>query len=42
MSARPVGVEAIATRDIKGFKKSDLPVYSPTETLKIIKIIEGK
>ena len=38
-SARHVGVEAIVTRDIKGFKKSELPIYSPTEILKIINTI---
>ena len=38
-SARLVGVEAIITRDIKGFKKSGLPIYSPTEILKIIDTI---
>ena len=40
MSARSVGVEAIVTRDIKGFKKSELPVYSPTEMLKILETID--
>jgi len=39
-SARHVGVEAIITRDIKGFKNSELPIYSPTEILKIIDTID--
>ncbi|MBA3011186.1 MAG: PIN domain-containing protein [Desulfobacula sp.] len=39
-SARHVGAAAIVTRDIKGFKNAELPVYSPTEILKIIDAIE--
>jgi len=39
-SARHVGAEAIVTRDIKGFKKSKLPIYSPTEMLKILDTID--
>ena len=40
MSAWSAGVEAIVTRDIKGFKKSELPVYSPTEMLIILEAID--
>ena len=29
-------VDVIVTRDVKGFKKSDLPVYTPKELIKII------
>lgn len=39
-SARHVNAEAIVTRDIKGFKKSKLPIYSPTEMLKILDTID--
>ncbi|MDA3791513.1 MAG: PIN domain-containing protein [Desulfobacula sp.] len=39
-SARHAGAEAIVTRDVKGFKKSELPVYSPTEMLKILDTID--
>jgi predicted nucleic acid-binding protein len=39
-SSRHVGAEAIVTRDTKGFKKSKLPVYSPTEMLKILEAID--
>ena len=34
------GAEAIVTRDPKGFKKSDLPVFNPIELLKVLQIIE--
>lgn len=34
------GVEAIVTRDIKGLKKSEIPVYNPTEMLKILDTIK--
>ena len=30
----------IVTRDPKGFKKSDLPVFNPIELLKVLQIIE--
>ncbi len=39
-SSRHVGAQAIVTRDPKGFKKSKLPVYSPTEMLKILETID--
>lgn len=35
-----ISAEAIVTRDIKGFKKSEIPVYNPTEMLKIIDTIK--
>jgi len=39
-SASHAGAEAIVTRDIKGFKKSKLPIYSPTEMLIILDTID--
>jgi len=33
------GVDAIVTRVLQGFKKSQLPVYSPDEMLKILEAI---
>jgi len=38
-SACHAGAESIVTRDPKGFKKSDLPVYTPEEILKILEAI---
>ncbi len=35
-AARHVGVEYIITRDISGFKKSQLPVYPPSEFISIL------
>ena len=32
--------DAIVTRDRKGFKKSEIPVYSPTEILNILRSID--
>jgi len=34
------GAVAITTRDSKGFKQSNVPVYSPVELLKILQFIE--
>lgn len=39
-SAKSAGADAIVTRDTKGFKKADLPVYSPTELLNILQSIQ--
>ena len=39
-AANHAGAEAIVTRDPKGFKQSNLPVYSPIELLKIVQLIE--
>ncbi len=39
-AANHAGAEAIVTRDLKGFKRSKLPVYSPIELLKILQAIE--
>jgi len=39
-SASHAGAEAIVTRDIKGFKKTKLPIYSPTEMLIILDTID--
>ena len=39
-SAHHAGAEAIVTRDPKGFKKSNLPVFTPIELLKILQVIE--
>lgn len=32
-AARSAGADAVVTRDLRGFKKSDLPAYSPEEFL---------
>ncbi len=39
-AAHHAGAEAIVTRDPKGFKKSKLPVFNPTELLKMLQLIE--
>lgn len=39
-AANHAGAEAIVTRDTKGFKESDLPVFNPTELLNILHHIE--
>jgi predicted nucleic acid-binding protein len=39
-SACHAGAGAIVTRDPKGFKKSQLPVYSPLELLKILEVVD--
>jgi predicted nucleic acid-binding protein len=35
-ASRFIGADGIVTRDMKGFKKSSLPIYSPLELLSII------
>lgn len=35
-AARYAGAEAIVTRDLKGFKRSELPLYNPDEMLKAL------
>ena len=39
-AANHAGAEGIVSRDPKGFKRSELPIYSPIELLKILQIIE--
>ena len=39
-AASHVGAEVIVTRDAKGFEKSVLPVYSPSELFKILQTLE--
>ncbi|MDZ7757269.1 PIN domain-containing protein [Rhodohalobacter sp.] len=39
-SAIHANLDAILTRNQKDFKKSELPVYSPAEFLKVIEILE--
>ncbi len=38
-AANHAGAEAIVTRDPKGFKQCELPVYSPIELVRILQII---
>jgi predicted nucleic acid-binding protein len=37
-----VGVEALVTRDPKGFKRATIPVYSPDELLRVLNLREGE
>lgn len=37
-AARHSGAKAIVTRDVKGFKRSELPVYSPGEMLTALQL----
>ena len=37
-AARHSGAKAIVTRDVKGFKRSELPVYSPDEMLTALQL----
>jgi len=37
-AARPAGAKGIVTRDLKGFKGSELPVYNPDEMLTAIQL----
>jgi predicted nucleic acid-binding protein len=37
-AARHAGAKAIVTRDLKGFKESELPVYSPDEMLTALQL----
>ena len=37
-----VGAEYIVTRDISGFKKSRVPVYTPGELINMLKSLENK
>ena len=39
-AAHHAGAGAIVTRDPKGFKQSELPVYSPIELIRILQTIE--
>lgn len=39
-SANHAGAEAIVTRDPKGFKQSEIPVYNPVELLKILQLLK--
>lgn len=39
-AAHHAGAESIVTRDPKGFKKSELPVYNPVELLNILNTID--
>lgn len=36
-AARQVGAQGVVTRDVRDFKRSSLPVYTPTEMLQTIK-----
>jgi len=40
-AARHVGAQAIVTRDISGFKRATLAIYSPEELIKMIKAVES-
>lgn len=40
-AARHAGVEAIVTKDLKGFKRSILPIYSPDEMLKALQLLNS-
>jgi predicted nucleic acid-binding protein len=37
-AALHVGVDGIVTRDIRGFKRATLPVYSPEELIQILRV----
>jgi predicted nucleic acid-binding protein len=39
-AANHAGAEAIVTRDPKGIKKSNLPVYNPVELIKILQLMK--
>ena len=41
-SARHAGVEYIITRNIKDFKKSKIPAFTPTEFLSMLKALDSK
>ncbi len=39
-AARHAGVEAVVTRDLKGFKQSKIPVYNPEEMLNVFEVLK--
>ncbi|MDO4503038.1 MAG: PIN domain-containing protein [Coriobacteriia bacterium] len=40
-SAKRIGADAIVTRDIKGFERSSIPAYSPTQLMELLRTEHG-